>query len=132
MNSINNISKSLNDVMVDITVRCMLNPENDDFYIGTFTLDKFQKLFSNMPTADMDIIDIFWKAFHIAENKYREQQIARACDEAMALGDIACEYAKHGKYSYYGEVCPNCGCTHELGYVEGVACPNCDFVGGRE
>ena len=44
-NNLQHISKGLDEVMIDITVKCMLNPDNKDFYIGTLTLDKVKSLF---------------------------------------------------------------------------------------
>lgn len=86
----------IDSVMVNITVNCMLNPNNKDFYIGNLTEDKVDKILSN---ADIETINIFNTARSIAEDIYASDN-----------------------------VCPMCGCTHKLGYVKGVHCPNCDYV----
>ena len=107
------ISKSLDQVMIDITVKQMLNPENPDFYIGTLTLDKVKALFVEMGDPSTDLISIFWKSFAIAKEKY--------------LASKECTLAKlKSLRKYYVEEpgCPACGNT--LGYVPGVRCPNCD------
>lgn len=102
-----NISKSLDQVMVDITVSCMLNPENPDFYIGTLTLDKVQSLFAEMDNPSTDIVSIFWKAFHIASAKYKEQHPTFEMPKDTVM-------------------CPEC--HNLLGYVRGLRCPNCDYI----
>lgn len=108
-----NISKSLDNVMVDITVRSMLNPENPDFYIGNLTLDKLKGLFVEMNDVSVSAIDIFWKAFHIAYAKFNEQ------NNSVILKEIL---------EFKGISCPECGCPELLGYKPGVRCPNCDYI----
>lgn len=124
------ISEPLDKVMIDITVKAMLNPDNPDFYIGSLTLDKIASLFAEMDNPSADVVTLFWKAFHIANAKYKEQQeeLEHAYDKDVALDDIAYEFGKHRNNSYYGNPCPNCGCTATLGYIPGVRCPNCDYI----
>lgn len=124
------ISEPLDKVMIDITVKQMLNPNNPDFYIGSLTLDKVASLFAEMNDAGISAVDIFWKAFHIAKAKYKKQQeeLENAYDKDVTLDNIACEFGKHHNNSYYGKTCSNCGCTAQLGYVSGVRCPNCDYI----
>ena len=105
-----NISKSLDKILVDITVKQMLNPENKDFFIGKLTLDKVQSLFAEKDNANISAIDIFWRALHIAETKYKAQ-----------LADLA-------KATFNRISCPECGCAQTSGYVPGVRCPNCDYI----
>lgn len=113
------ISKSLDQVMVDITVRCMLNPDNKDFYIGDLTLEKVKGMFVEMNDPDLDILTVFWKAYHIAETEYLKQQKEQK--------DLIEEYIKsHQKHT---DCCPECGCPASLGYISGIKCPNCDYEG---
>ena len=111
------ISKSLDKVMIDITVRAMLNPENPDFYIGSLTLDKVASLFAEMDNPSTDTVTIFWKAFHIASAKYKEQtDIVKDTLEIL------------NSFPDRLTTCPHCGCTETLGYKPGVRCPNCDYI----
>lgn len=109
-NSLEHISKGLDQVMIDITVRCMLNPDNRDFYIGTLTVDKCKSMFAEMPSDDVKLIDIFMQAFEIARRQY--------------FADIT-EYLSTKTQSNSTNTCPECGCRD---YIAGVACPNCDYV----
>jgi hypothetical protein len=105
------ISKSLDQAMVDLTVKQMLNPDNADFYIGNLTLDKVKGLFVEMNDTNVTAVDIFWKAFHIAEQKYK-----------------ALEEAYPDKATFSSNACPECGCAQSSGYVKGIRCPNCDYI----
>lgn len=105
------ISEPLDKVMIDITVKAMLNPDNPDFYIGSLTLDKVASLFAEMDNPSTDTVTLFWKAFHIASAKYKEQQ-----EELEHLIEFANAH------------CPECGCSPNLGYKPGVRCPNCDYI----
>ena len=105
------ISKPLDTVMIDITVKAMLNPDNPDFYIGSLTLDKVASLFAEMDNPSTDTVTIFWKAFHIASAKYKEQK----------------EELEH-LIKFVNTHCPECGCSSILGYKPGVRCPNCDYI----
>lgn len=124
MNKFNNISTSLDQIMVDITVRQMLNPDNKDFYIGTLTLDKVASMFAEMSSADITIDSVFWTAYGIAQAK----RLAELEEEAQILNNITCERAKHDNHSHYEDICPECACTQLQGYIAGVACPNCEYI----
>lgn len=115
-NNLQHVSSSLDELMIDMTVKCMLNPNNKDFYIGTLTLDKVKSMFTEMNSADLDILTIFWEAYSRAEALYVKEQ-ARIRD--IKLNDMCSENFM---------CCPNCSCTQSLGYVPGVACPNCDYI----
>lgn len=131
-------TKSLDKVMIDLLVEQMLNPNNKDFYIGNLTIEQVKELFVEMQQDCIDITTVFWTALSvaqatlIAEQEY-EEQLIKEYEEICILEDMACEYAKHGNNSYYGDfkyvkldpVCPNCGCTITQGYRDGVPCPNC-------
>ena len=59
----------LNNVLVDMTVKCMLNPNNKHFYIGTLTLEKAAEAIK----FNSDCAETFWTAYHIASKEYNEQ-----------------------------------------------------------
>lgn len=63
--------KSLDRAMVDITINCMLNPNNKDFYIGTLTKEKREKFLRNL---DVESSIIFKTAYQLAYNIYTTQQ----------------------------------------------------------
>lgn len=109
-NTLQHISSGLDELMIDITVKCMLNPENKDFYIGTLTLDKVKSMFVEMNDADLDILTVFWSAFSRAQAIYLNNLSTELIEE-----EILAE----------GTSCPECGCRF---YLQGVACPNCDYV----
>lgn len=100
--TLQHISSGLDELMIDMTVKCMLNPENKDFYIGTLTLDKVKSMFVEMNDADLDILTVFWSAFSRAQALYLDMPESNDSD-----------------------ICPECGCRF---YLQGVACPNCDYV----
>lgn len=110
--NLENISKGLNEVMLNMMVKCMLNPENKDFYIGTLTLHKVSELFKR---ADADIPEIFWAAYSIAENAHAEQQRKHKTLYEEFYEDTTTA----------NNVCPECDCPN---FVPGVKCPNCDYV----
>lgn len=84
MNKFNNVSNTLDRVVIDLTVKQMLNPANSDFYIGTLSLAKVEKLFQEMLSENLEIAETFWKAFAIAQNQY--------LDEQEYIADIEKEY----------------------------------------
>lgn len=96
------------EVMINFTVKCMLNPNNKFFYIKNLTLDKLSKLIA----GDSERAEVLFTAFERAQSRYLEQA---AIDE----------YFTH---IHTVEGCPECGCSRNLGYIAGVACPNCDYV----
>lgn len=126
-NNLQHISVGLDEVLTDMLTRCMLNPDNKDFYIGNLTLDKVKQYFAEMPQGDVSVDVVFWSAFSRAQAQYLKEQayLEQAYYESATLDDIACELSKHGNKSYYGSVCPKCGCRD---YITGVACPNCDYI----
>lgn len=63
------------DTMVDITVKCMLNPTNKDFYIKSLTLADVAAIIEE----DSSRADTIWTAFHIArEELLKEEELAFA------------------------------------------------------
>ena len=66
--------QTLDKVLVDLMVDCMLNPENEELYVGRLSLSKAESLCNNMCNKDTTAIDIFWRAFHIAEEIVRDEQ----------------------------------------------------------
>lgn len=112
-----NTNFNFKQTMVNITVNCMLNPHNSDFYIGTLTFDKLHNLINN----DSEKAEVVFTALGIAQAEF-DNDCAYA--ESALIDDIACEFAKHGNYSYYGDICPECGCST---YNDGCRCPNCDY-----
>ena len=121
MSTFNKLNKN-NEAMVNITISCMLNPNNKDFYLGNMTLDKLASLID----YNSEVADCIFSALEIAMPTYleREKALEQAYYESALLDDIACEFAKHGQHSYYGSICPNCAA---LGYNPSVKCPNCDY-----
>ena len=120
------LTDCLDKVVIDITVRNMLNPNNKDFYIPNITLEKLESLVGEDEYASQ----IFWSAFAIASAEYRA---------------VAHPYLPHLQYSEHTifdgcclecgctthftdyidtlDCCPECGCTS---YLFGLCCPNCD------
>lgn len=64
------------DVMVNMTVKCMLNPENKDFYIKSLTLEKASAIINK----DSDAADTFWAAYHIAHEELVKAEFAKFCE----------------------------------------------------
>lgn len=101
-------------VMINLMVKCMLNKNNKSFYISNLTLDKLQ----NTINGDSEMAEIIFSAFTIAQGKYiREKMYYQNAIQAYI--EAKHEIAKCN-------ACPECGCT--LGYIPGVACPNCEYV----
>ena len=117
------MNKELKETMIKVTVNCMLNPNNKDFYIGTLTFDKLHNLIDN----DSDKAEVVFTALGIAQAEFDNDC---AYIENALIDDIICEYAKHGNFSHYGNIehiwlgCPECGCS---AYIDGCHCPNCDY-----
>lgn len=102
--TLQHISKGLDEVLTDILVKCMLNPNNKDFYIGNLTLGRVKQYFVEMPKDDVTVDTVFWNAYSRAEALFEEEQ--PVLEECRGT-------------------CPECGCQN---YVQGVTCPNCDYV----
>lgn len=84
---------TIDKVMIDITVNCMLNPNNKDFYIGTLTEEKVDVLTKSM---DIETLHIFETARKIAEDIHCSDNVCPMCNLTYKLG-----YRK-------GVHCPNC------------------------
>lgn len=113
MNTLEHVSKNLNSILVNMMVRCMLNPDNKDFYLDNLSLEKVEHFFKTMPQDD-EVADVFWSAYSIAEPQFIKQR------EQLAI-----ENDYFGVVNEFEDTCPECGCRD---YVSGVACPNCDYV----
>ena len=70
----NNINGTIDSVLVDLMVSCMLNPDNKEFYIGNLSMNQVEYLCKTVCKQNTQAIDIFWKAFHIAEDIIRDEQ----------------------------------------------------------
>lgn len=70
----NNINSTIDNVLVDLMVKCMLNPDNKEFYIGRLHANQAEYLCKQVCQQDTQAIDIFWKAFHIAEDIIKDEQ----------------------------------------------------------
>lgn len=115
----NNIQNELNNIMVNTTVRCMLNPKNKHFYLGSMKLHEIVEMFNAIPEEIRDnAISCFWTAYAIASVKYNAEQ-----KEASAYMDYIDDLIDT---TVTENTCPECGCTATLGYVSGIKCPNCD------
>lgn len=111
---------NINETFIDFTYRSMVNPMNKDFYLNNLTVAQVEKFLTGV---DDGLVACFWQAFCRARTYLIYEEISY--NEQVELDDIACEYAKHGNFSYYGDVCPECGCKD---YVTGATCPNCDYI----
>ena len=69
------------DVMVNMTVKCMLNPKNKDFYIKSLTLEKVSAIISE----DSDLASTFWTAYHIAYEERVKAEFAKFCEYCYHL-----------------------------------------------
>lgn len=98
---------SMKKFMVETTVKCMLNPKNDTFFIEKLTSEKIKKLLTGMPN---DAIDCFYTAFDIANHAYY----------IHATEEFEIDQASVPQ-------CPVCGLTASSGYHPDCKCPNCDY-----
>jgi hypothetical protein len=96
------ISKSTTNTLQNLMVKCMLNPNNKDFYIGYLTTERVEQLLTTF--SDEEFTEMFWSAFEIAQAKFIKE-----------LSSIE---------SSFENACPVCCCTT---YSFGAKCPNCDF-----
>lgn len=111
-NNLTHVSEGLDEILTNMLVRCMLNPDNKDFYIGTMTLDKVRQYFAEMPHGDTSVASVFWNAYSRAEAEYlNDNTPCQGLEYPLDLVEIG--------------TCPECGCRD---YIQGVACPNCDYV----
>ena len=69
------------DVMVNMTVKCMLNPKNKDFYIKSLTLEKASAIIN----ADSGLAATFWTAYHIAHEELVKEEFAKYCEFCYRL-----------------------------------------------
>lgn len=99
------LTNTLDKVVIEMTVRNMLNPNNKDFYIPNITLEKLESLVGEDAYAS----HIFFSAFEIAYKQY--------------LMDIE-KYKQMLAFEEFLDCyCPECGCNT---YFTGCVCPNCD------
>ena len=120
MKNLKKVSKGINTILVNMMVKCMLNPDNKDFYLGNLSLEKVEHFFKTMPQDD-EVADVFWSAYSIAEPKYLEEK--RRVEEGYIFADSKLQSILSETPIWH--ICPECGCRD---YVSGVACPNCDYV----
>lgn len=100
------ISKSTTNTLKNIMVRCMLNPDNKDFYIGYLTIERVEEILTTF--SDEEFTEMFWSAFEIAQAELIKQWHSVAYHNAKPLRSV----------------CPECGCST---YNVGAKCPNCDY-----
>lgn len=114
------LTDCLDKVVIDMTVRNMLNPNNKDFYIPNITVRKLESLVGEDDYASQ----IFWSAFEIALAEYQ------ALTEYCAVQDYLDELKSYKDSRLYQDrfACPECGCSSSQGFVPGCACPNCDNI----
>lgn len=72
-----NISDGLDELMINILVTQMINPDNKDFYLPTLTVGKAQEMFVEMQSAGITAIDIFWAAFKKASKYFLQNKLAK-------------------------------------------------------
>lgn len=94
------MNKELKEIMIKVTVNCMLNPKNEEFYVGTMDLDKLHNLIDN----DSDKAEVVFTALGITQTEYLNKVNRKV--EHIWVG------------------CPECGCST---YIDGCRCPNCDY-----
>lgn len=99
-----NLNNNLNNLTTTMLIKCLTNPNNKDFYIGTLTANKFKRIVKLF--EQFDSLHIFWNAFHIAETLYYNTEVEEVLEEPT-------------------NACPECGC---INYIDGVKCPNCDYI----
>lgn len=109
------ITNSTNNVLKTMMVRCMLNPNNKDFYIGSLTIERVKHILNEF--NDKEFTDMFWSAFEVAQ--------ATLIAQMNRVKHIVHDKPKKSKIWQLQGACPNCGCPN---YTQGVACPNCDHI----
>lgn len=109
------IGNSLNNVMKNLMIRCMLNPNNKDLYIGTLTIAKVQSILNTI--NDDEFTDLFWSAFDIAQ-----ATLIKSINHIKYYVHDKPIQARIWKAS---NCCPECGYQN---YQQGANCPNCDYI----
>lgn len=69
------ISKSLNIVMKNIMVKCMLNPENKDFYIKNLTKEKLEEYIEQYSKISPSAEEVLRTAYNEALNKINPEKV---------------------------------------------------------
>lgn len=116
------LKKAIDRVIYNMTVKAMLDPENEYFYIPRLTLQKVEVLCDN----DDDKTEMFWLCYKHASRQYNKQQEIdrlKELDEIAGLRTSELDKLYHLEESF-DTVCPECGCTY---YIDGCSCPNCDY-----
>lgn len=98
------LTNSIDKVVIDMTVRSMLNPDNKDFYIPNITIEKLERLVN----GDEYAAHIFFSAFAIASAQIKPKLTFEEWLDCY---------------------CPECGCNT---YLTGCRCPNCDHYSDIE
>lgn len=98
------LTNTLDKVVIEMTVRNMLNPSNEHFYLHNLTIEKVQSLLDGDEYAS----HIFFSAFAIASAQIKP---------------------KLSFEEWLDCYCPECGCNT---YFTGCRCPNCDHYSDIE
>ena len=115
------LDNAIDKVIFNMTVKAMLDPENEYFYLPNLTLAKLEELCDN----DDDKTEMFWLCYKHAKAQLYKQNRIEELEILEEIGGLrTCELEE---LFYYQEqcTCPECGCTT---YVLGCSCPNCDYV----
>ena len=99
------LDNAIDKVIFDMTVKAMLDPKNEYFYLPNLTLAKCEELCDN----DDDKTEMFWLCYNYAFNKIFEDSINDENNLPVENFEMPC---------------PECGCKT---YVLGCSCPNCDY-----
>jgi predicted Zn-ribbon and HTH transcriptional regulator len=104
-----------NKLIIESTVRAMLDPNNEYFYLPNLTLGKVATLCN----GEDDKTFCFWQAYKIASREFAKQQAIKEAQEQLNTLD------KNVQVYHDPNCCPECGYGYYQGYVK---CPNCDYV----
>ena len=104
-----------NKLIITSTVRAMLDPNNEYFYLPKLTLAKVEELCN----GEDDKTFCFWQAYKIAKREFDKQQAIKEAQEQLSILD------KDVQVYHNPNCCPQCGYGYYQGYVK---CPNCDYV----
>ena len=103
------LSNAIDKIIFNMTVKAMLDPNNEYFYIPRLTLEKVEVLCDN----DDDKTEMFWLCFNYAYNQYCVEQLENEC-------------LLESQHAYeLQHTCPECHCQN---YIQGCRCPNCDYI----